>query len=77
MTPRVSGLRRGEERMALEAALRAQGMKVESGGPESLPEASSGYSGRAAVVLDDLPALAITEGVLATFPKLSPRGMEP
>lgn len=51
-----------ESRSPIAAALRAQGMKVDEGGAELLPEDSGGYSKRAAVVLDDLPALAMTEG---------------
>lgn len=43
------------------AALRAQGMEVETGGPEALPEEGAGYAGRSALVLDDLPALDMTE----------------
>ena len=42
-------------------ALRAQGTRVRSGGPELLPEGAAAYEGVAAVVLDDLPALAMTE----------------
>ncbi len=49
------------------AALRAQGMKAESGGPSALPSDSAGYAGLSAVVLDDLPALAITESQQASL----------
>ncbi len=45
----------------LSKALAAQGMSVVSGGPETLSETAIGYAGISAVVLDDLPALAITE----------------
>lgn len=45
----------------LAAALKAQAMNVVSGGSELLPEAAVGYAGVAAVVLDNMPALAITE----------------
>jgi Ca-activated chloride channel family protein len=42
-------------------ALLAQGAKAIAGGPEALPEDEAGYSDYAAVVLDDLPALSMTE----------------
>jgi Mg-chelatase subunit ChlD len=42
-------------------ALEAQGALVRSGGPEILPEEASGYAGFSAVVLDDVPALSMTE----------------
>jgi Mg-chelatase subunit ChlD len=54
----VSG---GQTDSPIANALRVQGMDVETGGPEALPEDSSRYSGRAAVALDDLSALDITE----------------
>jgi Ca-activated chloride channel homolog len=43
-------------------ALRAQGAIIRSGGPGLLPEDAAGYAGFAAVILDDVPALALTEG---------------
>jgi Ca-activated chloride channel homolog len=42
-------------------SLVAQGIEAVASGPASLPEDSSGYAALAAVVLDDLPALEITE----------------
>lgn len=49
------------------SALRAQGMEVDSGGPNVLPEDPSLYAGRSAVVLDDLSALDITEAQQASL----------
>ena len=48
-------------------ALEAQGARVRSGGPELLPESAAGYAGLAAVVLDDVPALALTEAQQSTL----------
>jgi Ca-activated chloride channel homolog len=42
-------------------ALEAQGSRVAAGGPESLPADPAGFSRLAAVVLDDMPALSLTE----------------
>jgi uncharacterized membrane protein len=49
------------------SALRAQGMEVDTGGPEVLPEEAALYAGRSAVVLDDLSALDITEAQQASL----------
>jgi Ca-activated chloride channel family protein len=55
-------------------ALRAQGARVRSGGPELLPEEGAGYEGLAAVVLDDVPALAMTEGQQSSLQDYVARG---
>jgi Ca-activated chloride channel family protein len=52
---------RGERPSPISAALRAQGMTLRDAGVEGLPESASGYAGYSAVVLDDVPALAMTE----------------
>lgn len=51
----------GRRPSALARALSTQGLEVSEGGPESLPEEGSGYESISAVVLDDMPALAMTE----------------
>jgi Mg-chelatase subunit ChlD len=52
----------GSGRSPIAEALRIQGALVRSGGTGLLPEGAAGYEGVAAVVLDDVPALAMTEG---------------
>jgi Ca-activated chloride channel homolog len=49
------------------AALAVQGMKAEAIGVEGLPETPAGYVGRSAVVLDDVPALSLTETQLESL----------
>lgn len=49
-------------RSPLAAALGTQGMATTAGGTEALPDSEAGFANYSAVVLDDIPALEITEG---------------
>jgi Ca-activated chloride channel homolog len=52
----------GRARSPVAAALAAQGMAVEAGDARVLPDSGTGYADCSAVVLDDVSALAMTEG---------------
>jgi Uncharacterized membrane protein len=54
-------------RSPIARSLEAQGFAAIDGGPESLPEGAAGYESVSAVVLDDMPALAMTEAQQASL----------
>jgi Ca-activated chloride channel homolog len=54
-------------RSPVASALGAQGVEVQSGDARVLPDAASGYADCSAVVLDDVSALAMTEGQQAAL----------
>jgi Mg-chelatase subunit ChlD len=60
-SPSVLVLSGGDHPSPIAAALLAQGLAARTGQVADLPEGAAGYTGISAVVLDDIPALSLSE----------------